>query len=58
MIYDKKDAKTPLECFEQMNMGFCEFYQNIKYKWGRIIEFSIAQFRFVINFVVIPQTLE
>ena len=54
MIYYKKDVKNPSERFEPMNMGLCEFYQNI---WDRNIRFSIAEFRFVIKFIVIPQTL-
>ena len=32
MIYDKKDVENPSEFFEQMNLGFCEFYQNIRYE--------------------------
>ena len=32
MIYDKEDVENPSECFERMNMGLCEFYQNIRYE--------------------------
>ena len=41
-----------------MNMGLCELYQNMKYESGiSDFQYLIAEFRFVIKFVIIPQTL-
>ena len=53
MIQEKEDVKNSSECFEQMNMELCEFYQNIRLETA-ISDFRSLKFRFVIKFVVIP----
>ena len=57
MIYDNKDVENSSECFKRINMGLCEFFQNIGYETA-ISDFQSLSLRFVIKFVVIPQTLE
>ena len=57
MIYDKIDVKNLLWIFQTNEYGIMWILSNHQI-WGRTIGFSIAEFRFLIKFVVIPQTLE
>ena len=57
MLYDKKDAKNPLWIF-QTNEHRIMWILSKRQVWDRNIEFSFAELRFLIKFVVIPQTLK
>ena len=57
MVYDKKDVKNPLCIFQPNEYGILWVLSKHRV-WDRNIEFSISEFRFVIKFVVISQTLE
>ena len=57
MIEDKKDVKNRVWISQTNEYGIMWILLK-RQVWDRNIEFSFAELRFVIKFVVIPETLE
>ena len=55
MIYDKKNVKTLYESFKWINMGLCEFDQNIRYESAGNIRFSESEFTTVFSHLKDPR---